>query len=31
VMQFLEHGRYVAAAVDGKIVLYSSSREPGKS
>jgi hypothetical protein len=29
VMQFLEHGRYVAAVVDGTVTLYHSSREPG--
>lgn len=31
VMQFLEHGRYVAGVVDGKAILYHSSREPEKS
>ena len=31
VMQFLEHGRYVAGVVDGKVTLYHSSREPGNS
>jgi hypothetical protein len=30
VMQFLEHGRYVAAVVDGEVILYHSSGEPGK-
>jgi hypothetical protein len=30
VMQFLDHGRYVAAVIDGKVTLYHSSREPGK-
>jgi hypothetical protein len=30
VMQFLEHGHYVAAVVDGKVILYHSSGEPGK-
>jgi hypothetical protein len=29
-MQFLEHGRYVAAVVDGEVILYHSSGEPGK-
>jgi hypothetical protein len=31
VMQFLEQGRYVAVVVDGKVISYNSSREPGKS
>jgi hypothetical protein len=31
VMQFLDHGRYIAGVADGKFILYHSSREPGKS
>jgi hypothetical protein len=31
VMQFLEHGRYLAAVVDGKVILYHPSGEPQKS
>ena|SRR5271157_407433 len=31
VMQFLEHGRYVAVVADEKFTSYHSLREPGKS
>jgi hypothetical protein len=31
VMQFLEDRRYLAAVVDGKVILYHSSGEPQKS
>jgi hypothetical protein len=31
VMQFLEQRRYIAAVVDGKVILYHSLDEPGKS
>jgi hypothetical protein len=31
VMQFLEHRGYVACVVDGKAILYHSSRKPEKS
>jgi hypothetical protein len=30
VMQFLEQRRYVAAVVDGKVILYHSSGEPNR-
>jgi hypothetical protein len=31
VMQFLDHGRYAAVVVDGKVISYHSSGGPGKN